>query len=70
MALGGPNNYTGRGMRAAHAKVNNGSHPTEEQFNAVAGHLAATLKEAGVTDDLINEVIGVVATTKNDVLGL
>ena len=48
VALGGPNNYRGRGMRKAHETVNKGVFPTEVHFNAIAGHLAATLKEAGV----------------------
>ena len=57
-------------MRNAHQYVNKGKFPTEDHFNAVAGHLVATLQELSVEQSLIDEVIAIVATTKNDVLGL
>lgn len=69
MAFGGPNSYSGRDLRAAHAplvaKGLNDSH-----FNAVAGHLQATLQELSVPADLIAEVLAVAGSTRNDVLGL
>ena len=52
MVFGGPNNYSGRDMRAAHAHLG----LTEEHFNAVVENLAATLTELGVSDDDIAEV--------------
>ena len=64
-ALGGPNQYTGRNMRRAHE----GLGITEEQFNAVAGHLIDTLATFDVPADLIDEVIGHVATLKDEVVG-
>jgi hemoglobin len=64
-ALGGPNQYTGRNMRRAHE----GLGITEEQFNAVAGHLVDALATFDVPADLIDEVIGHVATLKGDVVG-
>ena len=68
-AFGGPNNYTGLDMRKAHAPlVERGLN--ESHFNAVAGHLQATLKELGVADDLIGEVMSIAASTHDDVLGL
>lgn len=69
-AFGGPAKYTGKMMRIAHSQINDGKHPTEDHFGAVAGHLIGTLKELGVAQALIDEAIGVVATTKNDVCGL
>lgn len=67
-AFGGPNNYTGRSMRAAHAKaVENGLN--EDHFNAVAENLQKTLEELGVKSELIDEAIAIAASTKNDVLG-
>ena len=43
MAFGGPNSYTGQDMRAAHAHlVNDGLN--DAHFDAVAGHLDATLR--------------------------
>ncbi len=66
-ALGGPVKYEGKDLRKAHQhlveKGLNDSH-----FNAVAGHLLATLKELNVPDDLIDEVMTTVASTRDDVL--
>ena len=68
-ALGGPNNYSGKNMRKAHQHVNRGCFPTEAHFNSIAGHLVNTLKEVGVGQDDINEVVKIVGGTKNDVIG-
>ncbi len=69
MAFGGPNNYSGTDMRTAHAPlVAKGLN--EDHFNAVAGHLQATLEELNVPADLIGEVMAIAASTKDDVLGL
>ena len=69
MAFGGPNNYTGKDMREAHAPlVAKGLN--EGHFNAVAGHLQATLEELGVAEDLVNQVMAIAASTHDDVLGL
>ena len=67
MAFGGPSNYTGRDLRAAHAPlVAEGLN--ESHFNSVAGHLQATLEELGVPEELMEEVMTTVASTKDDVL--
>lgn len=69
MAFGGPNNYTGEDMRKAHAPlVAKGLN--EAHFNAVAGHLQATLEELNVPADLVGEVMTIAASTHDDVLGL
>ena len=65
-AFGGPNSYTGKDMREGHKHL----HLTEEHFNAVAGHLQATLQELGVASDLIDEVMAIAASTHDDVLNL
>ncbi len=69
MAFGGPHRYSGKDLRAAHAtlvaKGLNDAH-----FNAVAGHLQATLRELDVPADLIGEVMAVAGSTRADVLGL
>ncbi|MCF6209178.1 MAG: group 1 truncated hemoglobin [Gammaproteobacteria bacterium] len=68
MAFGGPNSYTGEDMRKGHAHLVarglNDSH-----FDAVVENLGGTLKELGVSDDLIGEVAAIAETTRNDVLG-
>jgi len=63
-AFGAPLQYTGKNMRDAHAGMN----LTEDHFNAVAGHLVGTLQELGVAQELIDEVVAVAVSTKDDVL--
>ncbi len=69
MAFGGPNDYTGKDLRSAHAplvaKGLNDSH-----FGAVAGHLKSTLDELGVPVELAQEVMTIAASTHDDVLNL
>ncbi len=64
-ALGGPNQNSGRGMRAAHT----GLGITLAQFAAVAGHLSASLAACGVPAPLIDQVIGHVARLQADIVG-
>jgi hemoglobin len=42
----------------------------ESHFNAVAGHLQATLEELKVPTDLVRQVMAIAAGTHDDVLGL
>jgi len=63
-AFGGPNSYSGKDMRAAHAKMN----LTESDFNAVMENLGATLKELNVPDELIGEAAGITMSVKDHVL--
>ena len=65
-AFGAPMAYTGKKMRDAHAHM----HLSEVHFNAVAGHLIATLQELKVPQNLIDEVVAVALTTKGDVLNV
>jgi hemoglobin len=68
-AFGGPNNYSGKDMRAAHAPlVEKGLN--EAHFAAVAGHLQAVLEELGVAAEIIAEVMAIAGGTHDDVLGL
>lgn len=69
MAFGGPNEYSGKDMRTAHAPlVEKGLN--EDHFNAVAGHLLATLQELNVPENLTKEVMNIAASTHDDVLNL
>lgn len=63
-AFGAPMAYTGKDMRTAHAHMQ----LTEDHFNAVATHLVTTLQELNVAQDLIDEVVIIATSTKNDVL--
>jgi len=69
MAFGGPKEYTGKDLRQAHAPlVEKGLNETH--FNAVAGHLQATLQELGLAAGLVDEVMAIAASTHDDVLNL
>lgn len=68
MAFGGPNNYTGKDMRAAHAPlVKMGL--SNFHFDAVMEHLGATLVELNVPEDLIAEAAAIAESVRGDVLG-
>lgn len=68
MVLGGPNAYTGRDMRTAHAGlVQRGL--SDLHVDVVIEHLGATLKELGVADSQIAQVAALANSVRNDVLG-
>ncbi len=64
-ALGGPLPWTGKDMRKAH----DGMGLTEVHFNAIAENLVNTLKDLKIPQELIDQVVAVALTTKDDVLG-
>jgi hemoglobin len=64
MVLGGPNNYSGRALEAAHRHLK----ITPAAFSEVAAHLGATLAECGVESQDIDAILGVVAGTKKDIV--
>lgn len=67
-AFGGPQEYRGRDLRAAHAKlVQRGL--TDAHFDAVARHLEDTLRELEVAPELIDKALGIVGSTRSEVLG-
>ncbi|UZR99515.1 group I truncated hemoglobin [Chondrinema litorale] len=63
-AFGAPMAYTGKSLRAAHTPMS----LTEAHFSAVATHLVGTLEELNVSQNLIDEVVEIALSTKNDVL--
>ncbi|WP_420813996.1 group I truncated hemoglobin [Mariprofundus erugo] len=67
MAFGGPHSYTGKDMREGHRHLIkmglNDSH-----FDHILMHLRATLAELGVPNNLIQQVIAIAESTRNDVL--
>ena len=63
-ALGGPEPWTGKDMRKAHE----GMEITEKDFNVIAGHLQAVLKELKVKEDHIAAIMKTVGSTKDAVL--
>jgi len=67
MVTGGPNSYTGKDMREGHKHlVKRGLDDTH--FEHVLAHLRATLAELGVADGMIQTVIGVADSVRDDVL--
>jgi hemoglobin len=62
--LGGPDNYTGRSLDEAH----DGLGITSDDFNAVVGHLAGAMKDAGVPDDIIGRAGAAVVATEPDIV--
>ena len=67
MAFGGPNNYTGKDLREGHKYlVVRGL--TDKHFDAVAEHIKATLKELGVSEALIAEVLAIAESVRDQVL--
>lgn len=68
MVFGGPNNYSGLDMKVGHAHlVERGLN--DSHFDAVVENLGSTLKDMGVSDELIGQVAALAETTREDVLG-
>jgi hemoglobin len=61
---GGPLKYTGRDMKSSHA----GMKITDAEFDALAGHLIATLKKYNVPKAEMDELVGIVASTRGDIV--
>ncbi|GIW82634.1 MAG: group 1 truncated hemoglobin [Gemmatales bacterium] len=67
-AFGGSPNYPGRSMREAHRRLVEEMNLSDQHFDAVAENLTLTLKELNVASDLIDEVLAIVESTRDDVL--
>lgn len=68
MAFGGPNKYSGKSLRASHAKlVKDGL--DDSHFDAVVENLGSTLKELGVKGPRIAEIAKIAESVRADVLG-
>jgi truncated hemoglobin YjbI len=61
---GGPLKYTGRDMKTAHK----GMKITDAEFDALAGHLVAVLKQFKVPDAETKELLDAVAATRKDIV--
>ena len=55
-ALGGPQRYTGAAMSRAHSRLR----IEQRHFDAVAEHLVETLRELGVEEDTVQDVVAAV----------
>lgn len=63
-ATGGPLKYSGKSMKEAHK----GMGITDAEFDALAGHLIATLKGFNVPQAEIDELVKIVASTRSDIV--
>lgn len=63
-ALGGPDAYEGRDMRAAHAHLE----ITDTDFDKFLEHLTETLTEVGATPDRIAEVIEAISPLRVEIV--
>ena len=68
MAFGGPHEYTGRDMRRSHGKLV-GMGLNDRHFDIVLDHLRDTLRELESPEPLIQQVIAICESTRDDVLG-
>ncbi len=68
MAFGGPHNYTGKDMRTAHARLRTVG-LDDTHVDTIIELLGATLKELGVSDQLVSQVAAIAESTRADVLG-
>lgn len=68
MVFGGPNDYQGKDLRTAHAKLLKLG-LSDSHFNIIIEHLTATLAELSVPPALISQVIALAESTRTDVLG-
>src|SRR5205823_3347295 len=67
MVFGGPANYTGKDMRAGHARfISMGLN--DSHVDAVIENLGSTLTELGVAPALIAQVAALANSVRNDVL--
>jgi hemoglobin len=64
VVLGGPNEYSGRGLAEAHQPMD----IPLEHYVKVGEHLTATLVELGVPADIIGDVQGVLAQVQDQVV--
>ena len=68
-AFGGPANYSGKGMQAAHLRIVTEKGLNDSHYDAVMENLGATLVELGVPDDMIAEAAGIAESVRDAVLG-
>ena len=67
-AFGGQSGYSGRDLRSAHKRLVQLHGLSDAHFDAVAGHLQATLSELGIPESLIAECLVLVGSLRDEVL--
>lgn len=69
-AFGGPVNYSGRGMAAAHQRLVEEHGLNDSHFDALLQDLDKTLTDLDIERHLITDVLNLVESLRADVLGL
>jgi hemoglobin len=67
-AFGGPNHYSGLGMRNAHKRLVKEKGLNDTHFDIIIGHLGSTLTELKVPKELIAQAAAIAESTRKDVL--
>ena len=67
MGFGGPNNYTGKGLREGHSHLPSAG-LNDGHFDAALEQIKATLEELNVPADLLSEVMTVAESLRADIL--
>jgi hemoglobin len=67
MVFGGPSNYNGRDLRSAHARPR-ARGLNDEKFDIFMNHFRTTLKDLGVEDTKVTEVMSIAYGGKGEVL--
>ena len=69
-AFGGSTKWNGRSMEAAHRKLVEEKGLNNTHFDVIVELLGQTLTEAGISADLISQVVAICETVREPVLGL
>lgn len=67
-AFGGPDEFKGKDLRVAHKHLVDSMGLNDNHFDSVSTHLAATLNEMAIDQNLIDDCIAIVESTRDDVL--
>ena len=68
-AFGGSTKWNGRSMEAAHKKLVEEKGLNNSHFDVIVELLGKTLTEAGISEDLINQVVVICETGREPILG-
>lgn len=68
MSFGGPHQYTGQSLTAIHIKMVKDKGLNDRHFDRVVFHLKEALMELRVNPEIIDEVLMLVASMRDDVL--
>lgn len=68
VAFGGPKEFQGKDLRSSHKKLVAEHGLSDRHFDAVAVHLQTTLEQMGIADELTQQVMELVGSTRDEVL--